>query len=136
MSWDISISKFSKKYTSIADIPDDEKPLEIGSLSIVHEAVLKVFRGTSWADPSWGIWDSQAGSIEFNLGHVDPASGIMLHVRTNAEVIPLIVKLCLDNGWQGIDCSSGDFIEQSEEPANGLQSWAAYRDQVIRGGSA
>ncbi|PFH04427.1 hypothetical protein BCF11_5206 [Collimonas sp. PA-H2] len=45
MSWDISISKFSKKYTSIADIPDDEKPLDIGFLSVVHEAVLKVSCG-------------------------------------------------------------------------------------------
>jgi hypothetical protein len=132
MSWDISIMQFSRKYRSVAEIAEDDKPLELGSRASVHERVLLEFPGTNWADPAWGIWDSPAGSIEFNLGKNDPADGMMLHVRAGGDVIASIVRLCRTNGWQGIDCSSGEFIEQSNEPTRGVESWAAYRDQVVR----
>ena len=103
MSWDISIMKFSRTYQSVAELSKKEKPLELGSRASIHERVLVEFPGTNWADPAWGIWDSPARSIEF----------------------------CRANGRQGIDCSSGDFIEQSNEPTRGLESWAAYRDHVV-----
>ena len=130
MSWDISIQKFSRPYESISEIGDDEKGLPLGPREAVHKAVSAVFPTTDWNDPAWGVWRSDFGSIEFNLGK-DPAQSMMLHVRAGAEVVPRIVQLCLDNGWQGIDCSSGDFIERTENPEEGLAAWAAYRDHVI-----
>lgn len=130
MSWDVSIIKLSATYRDIGDIPHNEVPLELGSRSLVHQCVLAVFPGTDWSDPSWGIWGGEAGSIEFNLGSEEPATGMMLHVRANGKVVPGIVRLCLENGWQGIDCSSGDFIEQSPDPARSLELWSAYREIV------
>jgi hypothetical protein len=135
VSWDVSIHKFPRLYRSVADIPRDEVPLSLGSRAFVHELVRMEFPGTDWSDPAWGQWSSADGSIDFNLGSDDPATGLMLHVRANTNVIAAIVRLCLQNGWQGIDCSSGEFLEQSEDPARGLVSWTAYRDQVIRGQS-
>jgi len=133
MSWDISIMKFSRRYQSSDEIPKDEKPLVLGSLEHVHECVLAEFPGTDWSDPTWGVWDASVGSIEFNLGKNDPAESMMLHVRAGSEVVPAIVHLCLVNGWQGIDCGTGDFIEQSQDPVGGLEAWASFRDQLIRG---
>ena len=132
MSWDVSIIKLAVTYRDVGDIPNDETPLDLGSRSHVHQCVLAVFPGTDWADPSWGIWGSRAGSIEFNLGRDEPAKGMMLHVRASGEVVPGIVRLCLENGWQGIDCSSGEFIEQSADPTRSLELWSAYRDQIVR----
>jgi hypothetical protein len=48
---------------------------------------------------------------------------MMLHVRAGPDVVPGIVQLCLDNRWQGLDCDSGEFIEQSAYPKEGLQAW-------------
>lgn len=135
MSWDVSIHKFSRVYQSIEEIPMDETPLALGSRALVHEQVLIIFPGTDWSDPSWGIWGSPDGSVEFNLGKDEPATGLMLHVRANTNVIPAIVQLCRQNNWQAIDCSSGEFLEQSSDPACGLLSWSAYRDQIIRASS-
>ena len=132
MSWDISIQKFSRTYESFADIPDDEKGLPLGPRSQVHSAVMAVFPETNWSDPAWGVWDSKLGSIEFNVGK-DPAQSMMLHVRASTAVVPAIVQLCKDNGWQGLDCGSGDLIDQTECPEDGLVAWAAFRDQVVRG---
>jgi len=132
MSWDISITKFSRIFHSIEEIPANEQALNLGSCQSVHKAVLEIFPNTNWSDPAWGIWDTPFGSVDFNLGADDPAKGMMLHVRASDEIIPLIVRLCLNNGWQGIDVSAGNFIEQAEEPEKGLKSWANYRNQVVR----
>ncbi len=134
MSWDIAIMKFTRPYASPDDIPDDEPGLSLGPRSEVHARVSAIFPGTDWRDPAWGVWVSGADSIEFNLGDDDPVGDLMLHVRASEAVVPLIVSLCLDNGWQGIDCSAGAFMERSLAPAQGLAMWTDHRDRV--GGEA
>jgi hypothetical protein len=130
MSWDISIQKFSRRYVTISEIPNDERGVDLGPRLSVHRAISAVFPGTDWSDPAWGVWESEFGSIEFNASK-DPVTGMMLHVRAGAEVVPRIVQLCLENERQGLDCSSGGFLEQAANPQQGLQAWAAYRDHVI-----
>ena len=131
MSWDISIINFSKDYKSIADIPDDEPPNPLGAQNEVHKAVLEFFPKTDWSDPTWGIFDSKYGSIEFNLGRDDPSTSLMLHVRTSNELVPLIVELCNKNNWSALDCSSGEFLESSEHPEQGLENWRNYLAQIL-----
>lgn len=131
MSWDVSIMKFSQPYTSIQDIPDDETPLPIGSQAQVHAAVTKHFPGTDWSDAAWGIFDSPFGSVEFNLGKDDPAESMMLHVRASNEIIAPIVAMCVEAGWNALDCSTGELLETADDPTAGLEGWRAYRDRVI-----
>ena len=131
MSWDVSIQRFGRPYSSVEEIPEDETCLPLGTSAEVQNAISSAFPGTDWTDPAWGIYDSPAGSIEFNMGNDEPNTGFMLHVRASATVVPTIVNLCLSNHWQAIDCSSGEFLEQSSDPASGLIAWAAYRDQIV-----
>lgn len=131
MSWDISIQRFSRPYSSVEEIPGDETCLPLGTRAEVQSAISSAFPGTDWADPSWGIYDSPAGSIEFNMRNDDPSTGFMLHVRASATVVPIIVNLCIRHHWQALDYSSGTFLEQSPDSASGLDAWAEYRDQII-----
>jgi hypothetical protein len=133
MSWDIAIMKFTRAYMSAQDIPDDEPGLTLGSRDEVHARVNAAFPGTDWADPEWGVWEAPFGSIEFNVGDEDPVGDLMLHVRASEVVVPLIVALCLDNGWQGIDCGTGALIERSPSPGQGQADGRACRDQVAGG---
>ena len=102
----------------------------LGPRNVVHDAVSKIFPSTDWTDPAWGVWDSEFGSVEFNVG-TDPAEGMMLHVRAEAAVVPAIAQLCAANGWQGIDCSAGAFIEKAGNPEEGLLAWRACRNRVV-----
>lgn len=131
MSWDVSIVKFSKSYNSIEEIPADEKPLDLGTKTFVQNAVLEFFPTTDRSDPSWGIFDSKFGSIEFNIGKENPTSSMMLHVRASEEIVEPIVMLCKKNNWSGLDCSTGDFLEKSECPTSGLSGWRKYLAQVL-----
>lgn len=133
MSWDVSVVRFSKPHVSVSEIPDEEKPLPLGALSSVHAAVADVFPGVDFSDPTWGTWDCDAGSIEFNTGEDDPVEDMMLHVRASEDVIAGIVELCRRNDWRAIDCTDGEFLDDTD-PAKGLTAWRAFRDRVLTGG--
>jgi len=131
MSWDVMIMKFDQSYGSVGEIPDDATPLPLGSKTDVHGSVTKFFPGTDWSDASWGIFESTFGSIEFNLGEDDPADSMMLHVRASNEVVPPIIAMCRENGWNALDSSTGEMLESSENPTEGIEGWRAFRDQVL-----
>jgi len=131
MSWDVSICKFPQHYATVDEIPSDQMPIPLGTRAEIHRAVLEVFPGTDWKGPVWGVWDSEYGAIEFNLGDSDPLEGFMLHVRAGAEVVGGIVQLCIDNGWQGVDLNTGEFVEVVEDPEQGLELWRAFRDRIL-----
>lgn len=131
MSWDVSLCRFSRRYESITDIPQDERLLVMGSLLDVQAAVSAVFPGTDWSDPSWGIYECQFGSIEFSVGRNDPVDGLMLHVRAGAPIVGGILQLCQRLSCQAIDCGDGSFLDRAADPAAGLEKWQAYRDQVV-----
>lgn len=131
MSWDVSVHRFSRVYTSITDIPNDEKCMPLGSQAEVRALISQVFPGTDWSEPSWGIYSCGGDSIEFNMGKAETNDGFMLHVRASDAVVSSIVVLCQKNSWQAIDASNGEFLEQSSDPAASLRAWSRYRDQIL-----
>lgn len=131
MSWDVSILRLSTRYRSVSEIPKDDQLIELGSRADVHAAISEVFIGVDWSDPTWGIYDGEFGSVEFNNGGEEPLKGFMMHVRASEEIISLIVTLCERQGWSALDCSTGGMIDQSDEPGRGLSGWRAFRDEVL-----
>lgn len=87
MAWDVSLFKFSRRYGSVSEIASDEKLVNLGSLSEVQTTVTAVFPGTDWSDPHWGIFSSQVGSIEFDVGMQDPVQSVGLHVRAAMRLL-------------------------------------------------
>lgn len=131
MSWDVSVQRFSREYESVEEIPQDEKCEPLGSQATVRALVSQYFPGTDWTEPSWGIFDSPHGSIEFNMGKDEPSGGFMMHVRASPEIIGPMIEMCRAFKWQALDCSSGAFLEKSPNPETGLEQWTEYRNQII-----
>lgn len=132
MSWDIGLCKFGRRYERIDEISDDESTL-LGSAVAVRACIDAVFPGVDWTDPTWGTWRADCGSIEFNMGKDEVIKSAALHVRASDAVVAPIIQLSLNNDWQAIDYSSGEFLEHAQDPASGLAAWRAYRDQIVRG---
>ena len=132
MSWDVFIKKFDKQYKSVQDTPNNAKPLVLGKRSEIQNAISKHFRGTDWTDPAWGIWSSKYGSIEFDISADEEIVDITLHVRAKTPVVPMIIKLVRQNGWQAIDSSSSVFLEQVNRPKVGLKKWLKFRKSIIK----
>lgn len=131
MSWDVSIQRFNRVYTSVDQIPEDEQCLPLGSQTEVRAAISHVFGGTDWSDPTWGLYQCEAGSIEFNMGKKEPNDGFTLHVRASGHIIEPVLALCRAHGWQALDFSDGRFLEQSGDPSANLRVWGSYRDQIL-----
>ena len=121
MSWDISVQRFPRTYSGIDEIPDEAPCLPVGAPGEVRALISRFFPQTNWADPAWGVFDSDEGSIDFNLGPDDPSTGFMMHVYATAAIVPAVVDMCRAAGWQAFDCSSGDFLECANDPGG----WAA-----------
>jgi hypothetical protein len=132
MSWDVDIVKFSQTYKNIEAVPDDEQPLPLGSFEEVQQSISRFFPNTDWTDPTWGIFNSKFGSIEFSLEEEDPSTSIRLHVRASNEIVIPIVQLCIHSNWSALDCSNGTFLEQSNDPTEGLEQWGNYLSQVTK----
>lgn len=133
MSWDVSLYRFSQRYQSLDEIPEDEQPFALGSLKEIQLAVSAAFPGTSWADPIWGIFKAEFGSVEFNVGKEEPVVCLALHVRAGDAVLGGIFDLCNKLHCQAIDLSYSTFLDQAADPASGLEQWRAYRDQIVSG---
>lgn len=134
MSWDVSLYKFSRIYESLDQIPEDEQAHSLGSLRAVQDAVSSVFPATDWSDPIWGIFDSEFGLIEFNVGKDAPVTSLALHVRASESIVPGILQLCALLSCQAIDLTDSFFLDQSEHPEQGLNQWQAYRDHALQNG--
>ncbi len=120
MSWDVSIFRFVHHYDDISDIPAEGGVLSLGPAQAVRDAISATFSSTSWADPAWGVYDGDAGSIEFNIGDSDPADSLMLHVRATADIVPLILAFCAANQWRAIDMSTPEFLDKDPFSASSL----------------
>ena len=133
MSWDVSVQRFGKEYESIADIPDTERCVALGSSVEIRTAISRYFPGVDWSDATWGVFSSDDGSIEFNMGNDEPNNGFMMHVRASTNVVPAIVAMCRSERWQALDCTACVFLERSPEPNSGLEDWTTYRNRVLGG---
>lgn len=131
MSWDVSLVRFSRTYRSIAEVSSNENPIPLGRLQEIQMAVSEVFLGTNWDDPSWGIYDCEFGSIEFNVGQEDPVNSLCLHVRAGDGIVGGILLLCQRLSCQAVDFTDGSFLDQSERPAANLAKWREYRDHIV-----
>jgi hypothetical protein len=130
MSWDISIQDLPRDVQSIADIPNDYRPSPLGPRAAVIARIQEVLPDVDFSDPTWGMFERQDFSIEFNMGAKEICDGFMLHVRGGGNAIETVARLLHHLQLRGIDCQTGDFF--SVEAALGsFGQWQAYRDRVI-----
>ena len=50
------------------------------------------------------------------------------------EAAYVLARLCAHTGWRALDYSTGDFLDEVEDPTAGLRGWRAFRDCVIDDG--
>lgn len=131
MSWDVSVQRFSREYSSIEDIPNTERCIPLGSQSEVRSLISEYFPGTDWTEPAWGIFNSFDGTVEFNMGKDEPNTGFMMHVRASPAVVNPMIAMCRSYNLQALDGTSGQFLEKATDPAGSLKQWIEYRNQIV-----
>lgn len=131
MSWDILISDLPKDAASIGDIPNDFHGGSIGQRSDLITAIREVEPEVDFTDPSWGVLETSDFVIEFNMGGEGSIRSFMLHVRGGGAATDFIGGLVHQLGLRAIDCSEGEFFDDSTAAAS-FARWQAFRDKAIR----
>jgi hypothetical protein len=131
MSWDVMIfNTRGKKPPPIEQFQEsDYEPL--GPAASVRQQLSSLLPGIDWSDKTWGIYEGDGFSIEFNVGKDDPIGSIMLHVRGGGDAIAAIVIFARPLGWSALDCSTSDFLDLESPSQAGWEGFQAFRDKVI-----
>jgi hypothetical protein len=96
-----------------------------------RELLSGLLPGIDWSDTTWGIYEGNGFSIEFNVGRDDPIGIMMLHVRGGGDAIAAIVTLARPVGWSALDCSTSKFLDLDNPSQAGWEVFQAFRDKVI-----
>ena len=135
MSWDVMILDFRGSPIPLEDIPQDYKPLVIGDASDVRERLSAYLPGIDWSDPTWGMYEGEGFTIEFNMGNNEEIDGFMLHVRGGGDAIAAIMSFTQPNNWSALDTSLGDYLDPDNPDQSGWTGFQKYRDRIIGGTS-
>ena len=115
MAIDVMVLKFDKIYQSVENIPANARTLCLGKRSEIKRIISSVFVGTDWSDFT-GIWNSNDGSIVFNVSSEEYIDSFFLEVRVNDHapidsVFSMIVGMVQQNEWQAIEMCGSSFLE-------------------------
>ena len=128
MSWDVILMNLGGLQP-----PKEEalRPFPMGTAEHVRASISHSMPSVDWSDPAWGILDREQWSIEFNLGPEPIIEGVMLHVRGGGDPVPEICRLCRENSWEALDCSTGEFLDLAAPARDGWEGFKRFRDRAL-----
>jgi hypothetical protein len=130
MSWDVLVLNLGGKLPP-GDAADADPVGPLGSAAQVRRRIAKHLPGVDWSDSTWGVYEGDGFTIEFNTGDDDPIDSIMVHVRGGGDVIAALLGFANPNGWSLLDCSTGQFLDPENPSAEGWEGFQAFRDKAI-----
>jgi hypothetical protein len=132
MSWDVLFQDLPTGVKSLDDIPPDFKPQPLGPRELVVEKLRAEVPGIDLSDPSWGRFEGDDFSVEFNIGDDPITESVMLHVRGSDSALGIVRAVAEALRVPPIDCSEGELIDlASPEAAEGFRASRKYRDHVL-----
>jgi hypothetical protein len=109
----------------------EENTPPLGALDQVLATIRTALPEVDLCDPTWGRVEHPEYTIELNIGRDDPVRSVGLRVHGGDGALEPIARLCEHTGWRALDYSTGDFLDEAADPAEGLRGRRAFRDRVI-----
>jgi hypothetical protein len=131
MSWDISVFATRVPPPPVAAMPSDWRGEVLGTSKEVRDQISLFLPGTDWTEPTWGIFQGDGFSYEFNIGDEESNAGFMIHVRGGGDAVSPLLRLAKCSGWFLLDCSQGEWLHHCENTKAGWQGFQAYRDSLF-----
>lgn len=133
MSWDIMIFKSDEKHRNQQpeDGAQEIPPPPMGDAGDVKAKLSQSLPDIDWTDPAWGVLDFDGGSIEFSIQKEGVIDSFMLHVHGGGDPVSIIDNLCLENGWDALDCDSGEFMNSDDASAGDRAEFQKIMDNIM-----
>ena len=133
MSWDVMVFDLAGAAPSEIDFGADFKPQSMGSADEVRLKISEHLRAVDWSDPTWGIYEGDGFSFEFNMGKEAETNSFMVHVRGGGDAVKSLLSFTAPNGWSLFDCTTGEFIDPTNPSDEGWKAFQGYRDKIVGG---
>jgi hypothetical protein len=131
VSWDVLVFNFN------GTIPSDEvlstegyQPPPLGEAQSVRDKIAQSVPTVDWSDQAWGILNTPDFQMQFNLQVDGLVTSFMIHVYGSGQPLPIIQKICQDNGWHALDTGS-DWLDLDNPSNAGWQGYQRGRNQLI-----
>ena len=131
MSWDVMIFNLRGASPPPIEQMQEGDYESLGPADDVRQRISSLLSGIDWSNPTWGIYEGDGFSIEFNVGQDDPIDTMMLHVRGGGDAISAITRLARPLGWSALDCSTSQFLDLDNPSHAGWEGFQRFRDKVI-----
>jgi hypothetical protein len=112
-------------------MPEDWRGDMLGTAAEVRGMISACLPEVDWSDLTWGSYEGDGFSFEFNVGRKDPIAGFMVHVRGGGGAVAALLQLADRWDWYLLDCSQGEWLHHCSDIDAGWQSFQAYRDRVL-----
>lgn len=130
MSWDVYIQDFPPTAKTLAEIPDDFELRPIGMRSDITAMIRDVIPSVNFTNLSWGTFENNDFSIEFQMGDEENCTSVFLLVRGGGNPVPLIAALLDRLQLRGVDLHTGEFFDV-ESARDSFGTWQSYRDKIL-----
>jgi hypothetical protein len=117
-------------------MPDSWRGEPLGSQAEVRAKISDCIAGVDWSDPTWGIFDGDGYSYEFNMGTEEPCDSVMVHVRGSGSAVAPLLELGRRCNWYLLDTSQGEWMHHCDSVEAGWEGFQAFRDRAIRHSTA
>ena len=131
MSWDVLFLNAAQPPPRVSEMPENWEGDSLGTPEEVRERISAVLPETDWADPAWGVLDSDTFSYEFSVGSESPCTGFMVHVRGGGDAVAPLLDLGRKWDWYLLDMSHGEWVHHLDDPDSGWVMFQEYRDKVL-----
>lgn len=127
MTWDVLIL-----HPDSAAAPSEGDPTlrPLGMADEVRRAVSRVLPGIEWDAPVQGSYRGAAVSVEVELPSQGVVDSVALHLRGPRNPMPVIVRLCRQNGWVAFDSAAGTFLDLAAPTSEDWETGVLFRAQV------
>lgn len=133
MSWDVIVFDTRGVKPPPVEHFSEQDYAPLGPAAAVRQVISESLPGVQWTDPTWGAYEGEGFSIEFNLGDEDPVGSMMLHVRGTGRAIAAIITLARPLGWSVLDGSTGLFLDFDQPDEAGWSGHQAFVERVRDG---
>lgn len=85
--------------------------MPLGMAEEVRKAVSRALPGIDWTEAVQGVYEGRSYSIEVELPSRGVVDSFGLHVRGSGNPLPVIARLCRQNGWVAFESAAGTFLD-------------------------
>jgi hypothetical protein len=127
VSWDVLIL-----HPESASAPEEGHPQlkPLGMADEVRRAVSRALPGIEWPEPLQGSYEGRAVSVRVELPSRGVVDSFALHLRGPGNPLPMLVRICRQNGWVAFDSVAGTFLDLHDPSPEGWESGVLFRAQI------